>query len=197
MNNRKKAFIALAVGTMLVGSTGTTLALWHTSDPIAAGTHQTGELGLSFVGGNQDPYDQVLWRMTAPNGTYRENHDFRELGFVAPGYVLTGKAQVRSNLHGTNLVANLKRDLHYQAAAGEGVNAEVASWLNEASKIVAITALNGSPVTEATVLDSTTYHNVTITITFPTRALPGATQYLQTASLHLGDLELNLVQVRQ
>lgn len=89
MKNRKKAFVALAVGAMLAGTTGTTLALWQDSGSINASPITTGELGVSF---------------DRPNGV---EITWDSVGSLAPGSTRIGKARLNTAFSGTNLTGSL------------------------------------------------------------------------------------------
>jgi len=87
MRNRKKAFVALAVGSMLVGTTGTTFALWHLDAPVTGQQTTTGDLSVNFTA------ESVEW---VGSGT------------LAAGASRTGTATLNTDLDGTNLVGTLK-----------------------------------------------------------------------------------------
>jgi len=94
MKNRKKALVALAVGAMLAGTTGTTLALWQDTASVNASDIETGSLNIRFAS------SEFRWEM--PDGSVVPN------AAMAVGEVRYATATVRPTLQGTNLVGTLR-----------------------------------------------------------------------------------------
>jgi alternate signal-mediated exported protein len=96
--SRTKGIIAIAIGAVLLLGGGTTLAYWSTSQSLATGTINTGDLNLTAT--------EPAWTLTAANGTVTTGVDPSAVKLV-PGDVLSLTEKLNVVLVGDTIKADL------------------------------------------------------------------------------------------
>jgi len=110
LKNRKRAIVALAAGTLLLGTTtGQTFATWQTSRNLQGSPVVTGEFTLVHHGDNLVNGVQVWdWSISRVGQQVPNVVRAQKLGTrIQAGDVVTAKTYVNTALDGTNLVARL------------------------------------------------------------------------------------------
>jgi alternate signal-mediated exported protein len=208
MNNRKRAIVALAAGTLLLGTTsGQTFATWQTSRNLQGSPIYTGEFALAPTSGNVAT--GWTWTITgrSTNPTPTSTTNVLDT-YIQPGDTIVAKTYVNASLAGTNLVATLTPSNltglnvtnRTTGVADSGVNPPALTWTTSVKV--------GNPVA-ASVTMGATQNNVPVTVTIQvprpcnpgettgqciTRLPAGTTDVYQ--NIKFGDFTLTLTQVR-
>ena len=196
MRNRTKALISAAAGFALLAGTSGTLAEWRDTADVTVSDLQIGDLSLTFAGNQVGEYKQVLWTLRNASNVVvgGPTYDFGYLPKVGAGYTLTGTTQIRTTLIGATIVANLRgREL---TSSYEATSPDLATFMQEARDNSSVVITNGGVTLneDTDLVAGIEIHDLKITVDFPAE-LPAGTQIPQTAWLHLGDLDLELIQV--
>lgn len=208
MKKTTKALYSAVAGLALIASTGgATYATWIDRAPLGTTTDEihTGNLRLDFKNTNVDDWDQVNWTLYNDQNQPIKWGNLTEIGDVnvSAGFRLVGTVDVRSTLVGDTLVANLRREFHFNPPTGTGE--KLIAWIDRAAQATTVEIKDGSTTVIATNANTSANlspvaagyrdYTVTITIPFPKDGFPdNDTDGVWQAVMHMGDLNLELLQ---